>query len=128
MIVRPYDNVRDLRHILSLLANYSFDSALAADLPKFGLIAIENNIPIAAGFLREVEGDYAMLDSYITNSSVDGALRNKALDLITSKLMKIAEHNNVVKLIAFTKSESIFNRSLKHGFNASPHLVSVKRL
>jgi len=92
-------------------------------LPKFGLIALDKGTPMAAGFIREVEGGFGMIDSFITDPEASSALRDEALNRITAKLIKIAKYNKVNQLIAYTVDKNTLVRSLSHGFVQLDHSV-----
>lgn len=110
-----------------MLISRNMSTDLVYDLPKVGIIALtEDNMPIAAGFLRKIEGGYGMLDSYITLESIPSKIRNEALDFITMRLIDTAEDLNIYKLIAFSEHESIHNRALAHGFGNMPMHFCVK--
>lgn len=121
MIVRPYVHERDMMLAVKALKSRDMDVRLSCDLPKHGLIALENDEVVAMGFIRRVEGDYAILDSYITNACMASELRDRALDVITRKLIKMAEANNIKKLIAFSQEPNIITRSMKHGMSKMPY-------
>lgn len=125
MIVTPVLNQFHIRCLHILLEKRDLTCSID-DMPEFGLIAIKGDTPIAAGFIRRVEGPYAILDSFITNPDTPSEFRDRALDLITEKLITIADYNNVTKLISFTTEKNIFIRSIKHGFASVPHYFSIK--
>lgn len=130
MKVRPYDKLRDTLHAIKCLNSRDMDLELVLDLPKHGLIALEGNEPIAMGFIRRVEGPYAILDSYITNADVTPELRDRALDTITRKLISLAELNDIKKLMAFSSHSTIIERSVRHGMSKMPYeftLLSLPR-
>jgi len=114
-----------VRGMIQLLESRNMSPGLINDLPVFGLIAYDNGEPVAAGFLRDIEGPYAMLDSYITNPNAPAKVRNRALNLITDKLIKVARLNDKVKLLAFTADLHTHWRSLEHGFTYLPHTFSA---
>lgn len=89
-------------------------------LPEHGLIAFEGGHAIAVGFLRGVEGGYAMLDGYVTNPKISPELRDRALDRLTTKLIKIAKYAKVKKLLAFTLDNHTLSRALRHNFVQLP--------
>lgn len=119
MIVRPY-TLNDLPKIAEMLRYRNLDIALTNDLPRFGLIAVEGNNPIAFGAIREVEGDRGMLDSYITHPEATHANRDYALDRITAKLIKIARLQGLKQLIAFSIRSVVVSRAERHGFTTFP--------
>lgn len=93
-------------------------------LPEIGFIVRDNqNKPIAAGFLRRVEGGLAQLDTYVTNAKAFAIDRHNAIDLLTQTLLNTAKNLNISGLIIITQIESIANRALKLGFTLNPHVV-----
>lgn len=114
---------------VTLFESRDMDGAYIITLPEYGLIATEGGIPIAMGFLRCIEGSMAMLDSYITNKNASSHQRNRALDIITGKLINIAYQNNVLKLIAFSDEPNISDRASDYGFlSRSSTLYQFKHL
>lgn len=138
MLIRPYsvklgdygnDNNNDYNNIKTLLKNRDMSEDLINDIPRFGLVAVRQGKVIAFGGLRLVEGNRGMLDSYITDPSASPEDRNRALDLITYKLIQIAKDNEIKQLISFSVEENIRLRAERHGFkpfkNAYLQLINV---
>ncbi len=125
MLIRPFHADRDIKHINEFFRKRETSSILSSDLPQHGLIAFEAGAPIAAGFLRLVEGNLAMLDSYVTDPSVDPVLRDSALDRLTTKLVKIAKANNIKLLMAFSSDINTLHRTQRHGFTTLPHVFTM---
>jgi hypothetical protein len=86
------------------------------DLPALGYIALVDIYPMAAGFLRKVEGGLGLLDGFILNPSYPRALKDELLDGITLKLIAAAKELKLKGLIALSISEGIKKRAQKHGF------------
>lgn len=128
MILTPYDPNKHSSSMLQLLASHNLNEELVHTLPQFGLIAFERELPIAAGFIRQVEGNYAILDSIISNPTADPSLRHRALDLIYKKCIHIAKLNGITRLIGTTADHGILTRSLNHGFLITPHVYLIKLL
>ena len=95
------------------------------ELPSVGLIAIDGDTPIAAGFLRYIEGNFALLDGLITNPTQLGSTRHAAIDAVVSGLISIAVRLGYTRLMANSVDESTLTRSLKHGFKPLDHKVIV---
>lgn len=126
MLVIPYNpdkhqallqEVLDIRHI---------KEDVVKDLPEFGLVALNHDEFVAAGFIRKIEGYYAMLDSYISNPSVSPLTRDQALDIITAKLVSISKEHGVEKLLAFSADTNTIERSIRHGFIQLPNVFTVR--
>lgn len=110
-----------------LLLGRDMDLGLLDELPCTGIIVIDTNpdqhtvTPIAMGFLRMVEGSYAMLDSYITNPLSTAVKRNEALDVITSGLLRNAADRGISKVISFTSDAGIADRCRQYKFEELPY-------
>lgn len=117
MIVRPYNDSDETKLVELFEANNMPKSAFLT-LPKFGLVAIKDDKVVAFGALRCIEGQLAMLDSYITLPTAPPLIRNRALDIITSKLLKIAKDNHIISVIAFSLEPSIIARAERHGLKS----------
>lgn len=128
MIIRPYTK-RDRSSLQALLDLRSMPTELVDDLPEFGLVAIENDVMIAAGFIRKIEGMDAFLDSYISNPVYSPETRHIALDRITTKLIGIAKYEGVRHLYAFSADSNTQCRANTHGFiDLKTHLFQALRL
>lgn len=91
------------------------------NLPESGFIVYNaDQSPIAMGFLRLIEGNYGMLDSYISNPQKPSELRDQALDLITKNLINYSKTLGLNKLFAFSANEHIILRAYNHGFGRLP--------
>lgn len=94
-------------------------------LPSIGFIAFEGSVPIAAGFLRKIEGNYGMIDSLVTNAQSSSELRHEAIDLIVRHLIKSAKHLKMNSILSFSKDKSTLVRSISHGFMLSDKHVML---
>lgn len=129
MLVIPYNQLSHSIHMEILLKSRDMDPSLVIDLPEYGLIAFEQGEVVAAGFIRRIEGPYAMLDSYITNAKVLSEVRDLALDRITDKLIKWTASHQITKVISFTADKNTIVRAEKHGLIPMPnHLFQLKVL
>lgn len=120
LYIRP-TNEQDKIHIASWLNDRALNGSLSHDLPTLGLITYYETTPVAAGFLRRVEGNYCMLDSLITNKNIPSDYRDMALDYLVPKLINLAKSQGFTKIIAFSQDKHTLIRSLKHGFVHLPH-------
>jgi len=126
MKIIPYDKsigqMSGLRDLIALrYLNYTIDS-----LPNFGLLVYEKQILVAAGFVRNVEGGFGFIDSYITNVLAPPSIRDEALSRLTTKLLKVVKHSGVTKLIGFTTDNHTLLRSLRHGFSQQDYnLITI---
>lgn len=88
----------------------------ASSYPKIGFVAYNKQEPIAAGFVRKVEGGYGQLDGLVSNPTAPGSYRHKAIDSVVTQLFKEAKKAGITQLISFTRDKSVLERSVKHGF------------
>jgi hypothetical protein len=98
-------------------------------LPKIGYLAMMNGHPIAAGFLRRVEGGYAQLDTLTSNKHMGSIIRHKGINAIVDALIQDAKDLRLHGVIAFTRDESILKRAEAIGFHAlSDHSLIALRI
>lgn len=98
------------------------------DLPKIGYIAILGKQPIAAGFLRRVEPNYAQLDTFVSNPYFGSQIRHVAMTKIVDNLLDEAKDLDLKGIIAFTKDESIVSRAQANGFVVIEQVLLGKAL
>lgn len=127
MIIREFDTTKDLDLINDWFRQRDKDRAITrvSELPCIGVLAVEDGVGIAAGFIRLVEGDMGFMDSFISNPSCSAELRDLALDQIGIKLIKIAKANKIKRLIAFSVDNNTLTRACKHGFIIFPHVFTM---
>ena len=80
-------------------------------LPEIGYIALDEDQPVACGFLRKVEGGYAQLDTFTTNPGFVGELRDRAINGIVSRLTEHAKSYQMHGLFVITDNQSIIDRA-----------------
>jgi hypothetical protein len=108
---------QDFQEIKNLHSTYGISIDIKS-LPALGIVARHNKHGgmIAAGFLRRVEGDIGMGDTFITSPCYGSKTRNKALLAICDTLIKTAKALGFRKLIVLTKVNSIRERANAFGF------------
>ena len=113
------------RRVLDLLLSRNMADTHANSLPKLGVIVISGQQTLAAGFLRRIEGEdkSAILDSLITNPTLDPDLRNRALDHLVNNLLKLAQANGITNILAFSTDKNTLMRAERFGFVELPHQV-----
>lgn len=94
------------------------------EMPENGYV-ISDTSPIAMGFIRKVEGGYGMMDSFITDPDKDPIIRDKALDLLTKKLLDKAEDLKLISLVSYSRDLNTLVRAQKHGMQCLQHTVLV---
>lgn len=114
LAIQRYDIYRHMEMLRYLFLQRQMNPALVYEAPKIGYVVMDQfNYPVAAGFLRKCEGNYAFFDGLITNPGHPSEYRSKALDLLIKKLVKRAKGR---KILAFTTDNGILTRAKKHGF------------
>ncbi len=93
------------------------DSITMKSLPKIGYIALMNKQPIAAGFLRRVEGNIvAQLDGLTSNPYFGSKIRHEGITGVVNRLIDDAKDLKLKGIIAFTSDYSILVRAEDIGF------------
>ncbi len=92
-------------------------------LPKIGYIALLGGHPIAAGFLRRVEGGYAQIDTLTSNKLFGSQVRHEGIRLVVDSLIADAKNLKLKGIIAFTNDDGILDRAETIGFKCLTHSV-----
>lgn len=126
MIIRQFKEY-DKPLILQWLADRDMSSDGWALLPRIGLIVINENGPIAIGFLRRIEGNIALMDSFITNPTTSSDIRNAALNKLGYRLIDTAKRLKFTGMMAFSTDSNTIQRAIsKANFKTLPYnLVSL---
>ena len=96
-------------------------------LPKIGYIAYLGKHPIAAGFLRRVEGGYAQLDTLVSNAHFGSQIRHKGIEMVVDTLLQDAKDLKLHGVIGFTNDPGILKRANSIGFKTLPQsLIGLK--
>ena len=105
--------------LTSMLSDQKYpgiDFVTMKSLPKIGYIATLRNQPIAAGFLRRIEGGYGQLDTFATNPHFGKLIRNEGLNKVVDSLINEAKELKLLGLIGFTGDLGIITRAKDQGF------------
>lgn len=88
-----------------------------------------NGHPIAAGFLRRVEGGYAQLDTLTSNKHLGSIVRHQGITRVVDTLIQDAKDLRLQGIIAFTSDYSVKTRAEGLGFQVlSDHSLIALRL
>lgn len=129
MILTTYDPDTDVYPIQQILLKRDMDIALAYDLPNMGYVVRQGNALIAVGFIRLIEGNHGMADSYITDPDIDPTSRNEALHQITKSLLEWAKAQGLRSVMAFSKDPNTIKRAETHGLiSLEDHKFQLIRL
>lgn len=85
-------------------------------LPKIGYICLLGQEPIAAGFLRRVEGGYGQLDTLVSSPHFGSKIRHVAISKVVEALLEDARTLRLEGIIAFSKDEGVLSRAESIGF------------
>lgn len=110
------------------LQSRQMDEKIIHQLPRAGWIVFDGEEPLAAGFLRMMEGGYAMIDGLISNppQGLGNRRRSQALDLITERMISEGKILGLKKILAFSGDRATLKRSLRHGFVKQMDTMIVK--
>lgn len=119
-----------------LLAINGMSLEFEKDLPGIGYICFpehekspeELGPPIAAGFIRLMENDYGVMDSFITHRRYASDMRSAALDMIMKKLVLVGRDVGLKKLLAFSLESSLIKRACDLGFTRIPYEMAAHDL
>lgn len=128
MRIELYVASYDEQHVRFWLEQRHMPETLLAELPLLGVIAYRGTRAIAAGFLRTVEGNFAMIDSLISNPDAVGAVRSAALDAVISQLIDLAKELGIKSLISTSRDYNTVKRAERHGFIVVPDQVVIHSL
>ena len=110
------------------MEKHGISSEFAKYLPKIGYITMLNDQPIAAGFLRRMEGPYAQLENLISNPYFGSQVRHNGITLVVQALLDEAKSLKLKGVWAFTTDESIIRRSKTVGFVETPQILLINSL
>ena len=100
------------------------DDSMVDSLPKVGVMAEWlDGTPVAAGYLRVVEGGYAIIDSLIADPASDKTRRNEALDGIITRLIVDGRRLGMKSLLAICELPATIERAKTHGFDPSAFMA-----
>lgn len=86
-------------------------------LPKIGYISLLNGQqPLAAGFLRRLEGGYAQIDTLVSNPYFGSLLRHEGIKLVVDTLLEEAKRLDLTGIVAFTNDQGVLKRAENLGF------------
>lgn len=89
----------------------------ALDVPQLGYIVMQQeDVLVCAGFLRMLEGGYAMIDTMVTNAELSSEIRHKGLSILVDRLIADAILLELKGIISLTSDTGVINRALTLGF------------
>lgn len=97
-------------------------------LPKVGYMALMNGHPIAAGFLRRVEGGYAQLDTLTSNKHFGSQVRHLGITKVLDSLLSEAKDLKLHGIVSFTSEDAIVTRAQSMGFQVINQTIITLKL
>lgn len=97
-------------------------------LPKIGYIALLNKQPIAAGFLRRVEGGFGQIDGLTSNPYFGSQIRHDGINKVVDSLIADAKDLKLNGIIAFTSDSGVKVRAEAIGFHIVEQSIIALRL
>lgn len=124
-----FKNFKDLIELHSLQKYPEISEIKMKTLPKIGYMAYLGDQPIAAGFLRRVEGGFAQMDTFVSNPHFGSQIRHSAIEGVKCSLLSEARLLKLEGIIVLTNDLGIIGRAVDTGFNVlESHKILVKRL
>jgi len=128
-IIKPLAMTPDLYNLFTgWLQRRGMNASVLDEIPHKGRIIYYNAKPMAIGFIRDVEGGFAMIDGYLGDPDSDANTRSKCLDLLTLDLLEYAKSLRLNKIFAFTVNKKTIRRALKLGFHKQKHTLILKSI
>lgn len=126
--VRPFSLELHMSEIYSWLIERGAYTPTQAEMPKHGFVAYTDGIPVAAAFLRRVEGGFGQLDGLVTDPLAPGEVRHEAIDALVNEILILSKELGIKAVTAFSVDENTLVRSLKHGFVKTTHSLIVANI
>lgn len=98
------------------------------EMPQIGFVSLCEGKLISCGFLRTVEGGFALFDGLATDPDTAPELRAKANDLIIDHICNVASEMSIKHILAYSTDTNTILRAERHGFALLPHTLFVKNL
>ena len=96
-------------------------------LPKIGYIALLNNQPIAAGFLRRLEPSFAQIDTLVSNAYFGSLVRHQGIQHVVAALIHDAKALKLEGILATTSDTGVLKRAEELGFHeVDQKLIALK--
>lgn len=123
-----FKHYNDLVYLLKCRGFEQVSAITYKSLPKTGYIAYFGKTAIAAGFIRRIEPNMCMFDSFTSNPFMGSQLRNNALTLIINNLLEDAKRLKLQSIMAFTHDPGIKNRIEELKFLNTGYQLYIKPL
>lgn len=123
--VKPFVMAYHFQTLLSWLLERDAYMPNEAEMPETGFIAYSDGEPVAALFIRLVEGYGAQLDGLTSNPKAPANVRNEALDSVIYHCIERAKQLDLKQLLAFSLDEHTLTRVERIGFKPIEHKAII---
>jgi hypothetical protein len=121
--VRRYDAVTDYFLIKDWMSIRGLTAPAIEDVAEIGFVCFHDTTPVAAAFLRKMEGDWALFDGLVSNPTQTASIRDEALDCVMTAIMKLADETGIKGMLAYTADNFTLLRAEKFGLTRLPHVL-----
>lgn len=126
-IIQPFAMTHELYNkLVGWLQRRAMPATDLDNLPHKGKIIYYMGAPVAIGFIRDVEGGFAMIDGFLADPDCDVNIRSECLDLLTFELIDLAKSLRLNKIFALTTNRKTIKRAQKLGFHKQKHVLISK--
>ena len=120
-LIKKYKHSQHAEDLALMLISQSGKIPPKSEMPKNGYILYSEGKPIAACFLRLVEGGFGQIDGLVADRYAPRELKQQAIDIAIEKCIDKARSLRIKNLLAFCQSERPTMTALSHGFVKLPH-------
>jgi hypothetical protein len=107
----------------TLQALHFTHNVTVTEVPALGFVAYDSATPIAAGFLRMVEGGYAQIDTLVSSASLSSEMRHEGVSKVVDALIQAARDLGLKGVYAHTSDEGVVKRAAALGFKHVPQMI-----
>lgn len=122
---------KNLPQLLELLESNKYPSVEQIEmktLPKIGYLALMGGHPIACGFLRRVEGNFAQIDTLTSNKHFGSKIRHEGIAKVVDALLLEAKVLKLSGIIALSSDQGVLDRAKDLGFHTVDQTVIALKL
>jgi hypothetical protein len=123
MTTLPFTRIDHFEQLEFMYFLHHLDAPTMEEIPLIGYISFIDEMPIAAAFLRRVEGGYGQIDGLVSNPECPGHLRHQALDIVIKKCIQDAKVLKLKNLMAFSIDVAAMARAKRLNFVELPHCL-----
>lgn len=92
-------------------------------LPQLGFIAYIDAKPLAGGFLRMIEGGYAMIDTLVSDAQASSQQRHEGMTTVVAALIQTSKDLKLKGILCHTRDEGVLKRAASLGFKVLPQTI-----